>query len=128
MVSQELSTELHDQLLAEQQRLGQEIANLDHEGVNASVFQDDETDAVDQHPADDASELFEREKNMSLIFTLRRSLDEVNAALQKFDAGTYGVCEVCGKPIAEKRLRAYPAATHCIEDQAKIDQRQRVNP
>lgn len=128
MVSQELSTELHDQLLAEQQRLEQEIANLDHEGVNASVFQDDETDAVDQHPADDASELFEREKNMSLIFTLRRSLDEVNAALQKFDAGTYGVCEVCGKPIAEKRLRAYPAATHCIEDQAKIDQRQRVNP
>jgi RNA polymerase-binding protein DksA len=128
MVSQDLQTELRDQLLADRQRLEQEIANLGSDGVNASVFQDDETDAVDQHPADDASELFEREKNMSLTFTLQRSLDEVNAALQKFEDGTYGVCEVCGKPIAEKRLRAFPAATHCIEDQAKIDQQQSVNP
>jgi RNA polymerase-binding protein DksA len=127
MISQEVSNELHEQLLADRQRLQGEIDNLS-EGVNASVFQDDETDAADQHPADDASEMFEREKNMTVRVTLERSLDEVNAALQKFDDGTYGICDVCGKPIGEKRLRAFPAATHCIEDQAKIDQQQGVSP
>jgi RNA polymerase-binding protein DksA len=127
MISQDLSNELHEQLLAERQRLQGEIDNL-KEGVNAAVFQADEQDSYDQHPADQGSELFEREKNQSLIFTLQRSLDEVNEALQKFEDGTYGVCEVCGKPIAEKRLRAFPAATHCIEDQAKIDQQRGVSP
>jgi RNA polymerase-binding transcription factor DksA len=121
MISQDLASELREQLLAEKQRLEQEIVSLDQRGVRSDVFQDDETDAVDQHPADDASGLFEREKNMSVIFTLQRSLEEVNAALRKFDEGTYGICEECGRPIGEKRLRAFPAATHCIEDQSKID-------
>jgi RNA polymerase-binding transcription factor DksA len=121
MISQDLAAELHEQLLAEKQRLEQEIVKLDQRGVRADVFQDDESDAVDQHPADDASELFEREKNMSVIFTLQRSLDEVKTALRKFDEGTYGICEECGKPISEARLRAFPAATHCIDDQSKID-------
>jgi DnaK suppressor protein len=119
MVSQELSDELHAQLIAERQRLEQEIANLG--GVKADTFLVDETDAVDQHPADEGSELFEREKNMTVQRTLEASLQSVNDALRKFDEGTYGICEVCGKPIAEKRLRALPEATHCIEDQSKID-------
>jgi RNA polymerase-binding protein DksA len=121
MISQDLSTELHEQLLADRERLGQEIENIRESGIRADVFDADELDAADQHPADQGSELFEREKNMSVMRTLEVQLDEVDNALQKFERGTYGLCESCGQPIAEKRLRAFPAAIHCIECQTKID-------
>jgi RNA polymerase-binding transcription factor DksA len=121
MVSQDLSTELHEQLLAERERLGKEIENIRAGGIRADVFDADEQDSYDQHPADAGSELFEREKNMSVMRTLEVQLDEVDNALQKFEQGTYGQCESCGKPISEKRLRAFPAAIHCIECQSKID-------
>jgi RNA polymerase-binding protein DksA len=121
MIDQELCNELHEELVAERARIENEIANLTKEGVRADVFLMDEQDQVDQHPADDASELFEREKNLTVKRTLEISLREVTDALQKFDQGTYGLCETCGKPIAEKRLRALPRATHCIECQTKLE-------
>ena len=121
MISRELCDELHEQLLAERQRLEQEIALLISGGVRADTFLADEQDAVDQHPADEGSELFEREKNLTVQRTLKVSLREVNEALHKVDQGTYGLCETCGKPIAEKRLRALPGATHCIECQSRLE-------
>jgi RNA polymerase-binding protein DksA len=124
MVSTDLQNELRPRLEAERQRLEREIATFTTTGVGGDIFQDDETDAADQHPADDASELFEREKNLALVRNLERSLQQVNDALRKMDNGTYGICEMCGKPIAEKRLRALPEATHCIDDQARIDRLQ----
>lgn len=120
MISQELSGELHEALLQERDRLQQEIDNL-QEGISADTFQERDWDAVDQHPADEGSEMFEREKNLAVRATLSRQLDEVNVALGRFDNGTYGICETCGKPIDERRLRAFPAATHDVECQAKID-------
>ena len=126
MIDQDLCNELHEQLMAERQRIENEIANLTREGVRGDTFQDDETDAVDQHPADDASELFEREKNLTVRRTLEISLQEIGDALGKFDSGTYGLCEMCGKPIGEKRLRAYPRATHCIECQSKLERQGRL--
>ena len=121
MMSNDLCNEQHDQLLAEQQRLEHEIANLSGSGTRSDTFLADETDAVDQHPADEGSELFEREKNLTVQRTLEATLQEVNEALHKFDEGTYGLCEICGQPIGEKRLRAMPEATHCIECQAKLE-------
>lgn len=44
-----------------------------------------------------------------------KELAEINHALKKIDEGTYGVCEVSGEPIGEKRLRAVPFARTCIE-------------
>lgn len=121
MISQDLCNELHDQLLAERQRLEHEIANLSGSGTRGDTFLADETDAVDQHPADEGTELFEREKNLTVQRTLEASLQEVNTALHKFQEGTYGLCENCGEPIPEKRLRAMPEATHCINCQSKLE-------
>ena len=121
MLTPEICNELHGRLLSERQRLEREVANLGKNGVRGDTFLTDETDSVDQHPADDASELFEREKNLTLRRTIETSLQEIGDALRKFDEGTYGLCETCGKPIAEKRLRAMPEATHCIECQAKLE-------
>jgi RNA polymerase-binding protein DksA len=121
MIDQTLRDELHQQLLARRERLRREIDAISGEGVRSDVFQADETDSVDQHPADDASELFEREKNLTVRQTLEASLQAVNDALQKVDEGTYGICDNCGEPIPEKRLRALPEATLCINCQAKLE-------
>jgi RNA polymerase-binding transcription factor DksA len=123
MIDKATCEEFHKELFHERTRLEQEIMNLATVGVRGDQFLTDETDAVDQHPGDDASELFEREKNVTLQRTLEASLMAVNDALRKFDEGTYGSCEDCGKVIAEKRLRALPSATHCIECQSKLEKR-----
>ncbi len=44
-----------------------------------------------------------------------QELRQVDMALRRIDQGTYGLCEVCEEPIAEKRLEAMPFATRCIE-------------
>jgi DnaK suppressor protein len=121
MIDEKLCNELHEQLLADRGRLQHEIELLGSGGIRGDTFQADEQDNVDQHPADQGSELFEREKNLTVQRTLEINLQEVNDALRKFDDGTYGLCANCEKPIAEKRLRALPAATHCIECQAKLE-------
>lgn len=124
MISEDLGNELHEQLLKERQQYESEIANLESGGVRGDTFQADEMmDNVDQHPADAATEMFEREKNFTLLRSLQESLQNVNDALHKFDEGTYGMCANCGKPIAEKRLRALPEATYCIECQALMEKR-----
>jgi RNA polymerase-binding transcription factor DksA len=122
MIDQQLTEELHGQLLHERERLKNELDTMDSShSVRGDVFQDDETDAADQHPADDGSELFEREKNLTVRRTLEVQLEETDAALQKYDEGTYGICDLCGKPIPEARLRAFPAATHDVDCQSRIE-------
>lgn len=121
MVSQELQSELREQLLAERQRLEREIANIDSVGIRGDTFLTDETDTIDQHPADAGTELFEREKNLTVQHTLEQSLQDINDALERMKAGTYGICENCGEPIPEKRLRAMPEARYCIQCQTKAD-------
>ena len=45
----------------------------------------------------------------------------VNAALARLDDGTYGLCEVCGEPIADERLATVPAARFCVDHQADVE-------
>ncbi len=50
--------------------------------------------------------------------SLETALERTERALAKLDDGTYGLCDVCGKPIAPKRLAAMPDSVLCIEDAA----------
>ncbi|RMD47013.1 MAG: TraR/DksA family transcriptional regulator [Aquificota bacterium] len=54
-------------------------------------------------------------------------LKEIDKALERIHNGTYGICEVCGKPIEEKRLKAIPWTTLCIEH-AKEAEKYKINP
>lgn len=75
--------------------------------------------SYDSNFADSSQVTAERGEAERLATELRESLDEVDAALERFRAGSYGVCEVCGKPIGAARLEAMPAARFCIVDAAK---------
>ncbi|GAA1728282.1 TraR/DksA family transcriptional regulator [Microbacterium paludicola] len=70
--------------------------------------------ADDEHDPEGATLSGEWSRLSGLSDAARRELQEIDAALARIDAGTYGVCEVCGEPIAAGRLLARPTATRCI--------------
>lgn len=74
-----------------------------------------ELSSFDNHPADDATELYEREKDLALYEHAQQEFKEINHALQAIEHGTYGKCEVCGKEISMERLQAIPTTTFCVE-------------
>lgn len=75
------------------------------------------------HQADDATELFERGKEAGLKQSLEAHLSQVARALQRIDAGTYGQCETCDRPIPAERLNALPEATMCIDCKSREEER-----
>lgn len=69
----------------------------------------------DDNFADSAQVAAEMGENRVLYDQLRRELDDVEKALERMDAGTYGTCEVCGAEIGEARLEVMPATRRCIQ-------------
>jgi DnaK suppressor protein len=57
----------------------------------------------------------ERERDLALSAQALASIDEIDRALEKIIAGTYGVCEKCGTNIPKERLRALPYAALCVQ-------------
>lgn len=110
--------------LLEQQRaeLKDELARLQEE--TADQNQDEQGFGVSNHPADDATDLFIRERNLAVGGDLDQELEDVERALARIDEGTYGTCEVDGKPISIERLEARPAATMCIEHQREQERQE----
>ena len=62
-----------------------------------------------------ASHVFAQQRDLALRDRERTQLRQVLDALERLDAGTYGVCRSCGKPIAPERLEAIPWAATCID-------------
>jgi RNA polymerase-binding transcription factor DksA len=99
-------------LRSEQGRLKADLSELGYEDGGGGLN-------YDSNFADTSQVTAERGEAERLAGELRDALDEVDGALQRLDAGTYGICEVCGKPIGAARLEAMPAARLCIVDAAK---------
>jgi DnaK suppressor protein len=75
--------------------------------------------SYDSNFADSSQVTAERGEASRLATELRETLDEVVAAIERLEAGSYGRCEACGKPISPARLEAMPATRFCIADAAK---------
>ena len=67
---------------------------------------------------EEATESYELERRLTLEKSIREQLASVEHALQKFEDGTYGLCDSCGKPIPPERLEALPQATLCLDCKA----------
>ena len=97
-------------------------------GAAHDIVEDDTDDselssaAGDQHLADHASEMFDREVDESLEENAEQLVHEIDTALTRIDEGTYGTCARCGGPIPEERLAAVPYATLCL-DCRRIEER-----
>lgn len=77
----------------------------------------DEADLAAMHQA--------REQAQWLANDQKQRLAEIDKVLARIAAGTYGICESCGKPIAPERLQAKPQATLCIECQSKLEKKRK---
>src|SRR5262252_10564943 len=67
------------------------------------------------HMADLGTDNFEQEFTLSLLQNEEQALEEITAALDRIDAGTFGRCEECHKEIPRERLKALPYARHCLD-------------
>jgi len=59
--------------------------------------------------------IYEREINMALRRRTRRKVRSLQEALTRFEEGTYGICERCGRQVAAQRLEALPEARLCFD-------------
>lgn len=75
----------------------------------------DELSTIANHPADLGTELYDREKDMALKVHSDDELAQVNAAFERMENGTYGVCAKCEADIPYDRLRAIPYTAFCID-------------
>lgn len=101
------------ELLAERERLVDELAQLEETSALGKWKDDLGADIADAGFA-----IVEREQAVTLATNAKRLIRQIDDALARMDAGTYGVCEVCGDPIGDARLEAIPYATMCVSDQA----------
>lgn len=111
-------------LLEEKDRLDHELQEiLDRTAHTADLEQAAELSNYDDHPADLASETFEREKDLALEGNLEDLLEKINVALEKLEDSTYGVCDSCGAEINPNRLEVLPWASLCLLCQDRLEGR-----
>jgi RNA polymerase-binding transcription factor DksA len=74
-----------------------------------------------QHMADAGTDTFDRDFALSLVSTEQEALSEVEAAIKRIHDGTYGICELTGKPISRDRLLAVPFTRYSAEAQKELE-------
>jgi DnaK suppressor protein len=112
--------EVRLELEAEITELNLEIAKA--ESDIADRMGDAVADAGDD-PADAGAKTFQREQDLALTQNAKELLAQNERALSRIAAGTYGVCESCGKAIGKGRLQAFPRATLCVECKQREERR-----
>ena len=77
-------------------------------------------------PTDRASLESDRNFTLRIRDRERRLIQKLNEALERIEDGTFGICEMCGKKISEKRLMARPVTTLCIECKTEQEKREKM--
>jgi DnaK suppressor protein len=102
------------------ERLESELAAVEDRMRSMSTDMDGLVDASrnsnadDEHDPEGATIAYERSQLATLLDQARAHRQEVEAALGRLDAGTYGICVVCGEAIGDARLEARPSARTCL--------------
>jgi RNA polymerase-binding transcription factor DksA len=113
-------TEARTVLTSETLRLRSE---LEASGAALAGLMRDSGDGAGDDEADTGTKNITREHELSLAAHAQETLEQTERALARLEAGTYGLCEVCGKPIGKARMQAFPRATLCVEDKQKQERR-----
>lgn len=102
-----------ERLAAERREAEQRLAELTG-SFNDFVAASRDSNADDEHDPEGATIAYERAQVVALTRQVRERLDQIDAAMARLAAGSYGRCETCGGPIGPARLEARPTATRCI--------------
>ena len=87
----------------------------------AGVLLNDVGESTSASPdtADLARELSAQDVAVSLLDSASGTVDQIEAALERIDSGSYGICQDCGATIPAERLAALPYAAHCVQCAAR---------
>src|SRR5207249_455707 len=110
--------QLRDSLLDSMMGVSRDTLRARAEGSEASAF--------GMHQADAGSDAYDRDFALSLLSQEQDALYEIEEALKRVDAGTYGICEMSGKPIPHARLEAIPFARFTVECQTQIEKQKKA--
>jgi DnaK suppressor protein len=102
-------------LESQRQELRREIVDL-----GAEPDTDEVSFEADAGFSDRSHSTEERARTIAVVRALRSNLRDVERALAKLEAGTYGTCERCGRPITPERLEAIPWALLCIDCKKQV--------
>lgn len=112
--------EARSELMSEVLRLR---AELDASEVAISGLMRDSGDGAGDDQADTGTKNITRESELALAANATSMLEQTERALERLQAGTYGICENCGKPIGKARMQAFPRATLCVDCKQKQERR-----
>jgi RNA polymerase-binding protein DksA len=112
----EARVDLEQQVAAMGSEYDRSIADLEELHHNPSVGAGDDQ-------ADAGSATFGREQELSIVANRRNLIEQMQRAIARVDAGTYGLCESCGRAIPKARLQAFPAATLDVECKQREERR-----
>lgn len=102
-----------ERLLAEKAELEEELSGIGKRNPENPGEWDPTSGGLEVDSADEnevADKLEELEDNSGIAVKLEGQLKDVSDALERIEEGTYGICEICGKPIDVERLKANPSA------------------
>ena len=86
-----------------------------------------DTSAFGMHQADAGSDAYDRDFALSMLSKEQGSLYEIDEALKRVEDGSYGVCDLCQKPIKHERLEALPFTRYTVDCQASLEKNQHHN-
>ncbi|GAB6181080.1 TraR/DksA C4-type zinc finger protein [Desulfotomaculum defluvii] len=116
MLTQQQLDKFKRELLAMRVHMLNRIEGMNEGGMGESMSNSfGELSTYDNHPGDVGSEMFERGKDFALREDAMAIVGAIDDALDKMEAGKYGLCEVCNKEIAYERLEAVPYTTQCVD-------------
>jgi len=105
----------------EKEESEKEIERLKSNAESIESNSDDRQSGQDHHPGDVASDAQMKKTSFTLLEKQREKLKKIEAALERIESGTYGVCLITGKPIEKERLEAIPYAMHSVDAKAESE-------
>ncbi|MFI5618456.1 TraR/DksA family transcriptional regulator [Streptomyces sp. NPDC051567] len=96
---------------------------LEASEVAISGLMRDSGDGAGDDQADTGTKNITRESELALAANASSMLEQTERALERLEAGTYGLCENCGKPIGKARMQAFPRATLCVDCKQRQERR-----
>lgn len=111
--------QLRDAMVDSMTGVAQDTLRARAEGSEASAF--------GMHQADAGSDAYDRDFALSLLSQEQDALYEIDEALKRIDLGTYGKCEMSGKPISRARLEAIPFARFTVECQSQLEKQSKAS-
>jgi len=104
-----------ERLKETRQETTDEIERLKASADSIDADADDVKSGVDHHPGDVASDESIKQTSLQLLEKQREKLKKIDAAFERMESGTYGICTATGEPIRKERLKAIPYAMHSVE-------------